>query len=95
MIPPNNNSVATIVALALLVCISGADAALNTPPVSNAGFEDNVLLPGQRIFNFDAWNDSQCWVEYATGSGGNGIPLTPDGNQWCGLPGDLCVGPAG
>ncbi len=88
MIPPNNNSVATIVALALLVCISGADAALNTPPVSNAGFEDNVLVAGQRIFNFDAWYDSQCWIEYATGSPGNGIPLTPDGNQWCGLPGN-------
>ncbi len=88
MLGSDNNSIVLVLVLGLLVCISGADAALNTPPALNAGFEDNVLLPGQRIFNFDAWHDSQCWVEYATGSGGNGIPLTPEGNQWCGLPGN-------
>ncbi|MBN2513610.1 MAG: lamin tail domain-containing protein, partial [Sedimentisphaerales bacterium] len=58
------------------------------PPLSNPSFEDNPINPGVWIYEFDSWYDVDGWIEYATGSSGNGIPFTPYGYIWTGFVGN-------
>ncbi|MGE4286846.1 MAG: CotH kinase family protein, partial [Phycisphaerae bacterium] len=71
----------------LTFATSIAQAQLFEPPLSNASFEDNSLYPGALSYSFDAWHDLDGKIEYTTGPDGNGLPLTPYGNNWAALVG--------
>ncbi len=74
--------------ICVLALVGVVQADLWNPAVDNPSFEDNVLNPAQWIYEFDGWYDGSAWIEYATGAGGDGIPFTPYGHQWLGLPGN-------
>ncbi len=75
-----------IIVIIFVGCL--AFGGLSDPPLDNPSFEDNSLLPGAATFTFDDWHDMDGKVEYTTGPGGNGLPLTPYGNILAGLYGN-------
>lgn len=74
--------------IALLFLGATGWSGLFDPPVANPSFEANILAPGATTFDFYDWHDLDGIVEYTTGPTGNGLPLTPYGNNWVGIMGN-------
>jgi hypothetical protein len=69
--------------LAIIIgCVFGG---LFDPAISNPDFEADILASGAVKYSFNSWYDTSCQIENATGPDGNGIPLSPYGNNWAGV----------
>jgi hypothetical protein len=83
------------IGIVIMIILAGnVRAGLWEPPVLNSSFESPLLAPEGWGYIIDDWFDVRddqwdAWIEYATGTiGGNGIPVSPDPNQWAGLNSD-------